>query len=76
MLPMDYYRGMHKHFIINQAARFLDENYLVMHRQIRIDLVKFDDWLHKQLGDYKGSIKMVIKTNYGDDAAKFIEELI
>lgn len=44
-----------------------------------IDLIKFDEWLHEKHGEYeKGKMSMasVIKKYYGEDASKFIEELL
>ena len=45
---------------------------------IVIDIVKFDQWLHKEVGDYENdgmSLCEAISEYYGDDAAMLIDEL-
>ena len=48
-------------------------------QKFQIDIVKFDDKLHRKLGDYeeKGlSMRDIIKKTYGDKGVKLIEELL
>lgn len=45
----------------------------------KIDLVKFDEWLRKEHGEYDingCSIREIINNKYGIEAVKFIQELI
>lgn len=48
-------------------------------QKFQIDIVKFDDKLHRKLGDYeeKGlSMRDIIKKTYGDKGVKLIEQLL
>ncbi len=45
---------------------------------IVIDIVKFDRWLHKTVGDYEEegmSLSQAVSEYFGDDAALLIDEL-
>ena len=45
----------------------------------QVDLIKFDDILHRKFGDYEGqglSMKDIIKREYGDAGINLIEQLI
>jgi hypothetical protein len=45
-------------------------------KEIQIDILKFDDWLHKQHGDYEGSMEQLIRDKYGDEAVEIVRRLI
>lgn len=43
-----------------------------------IDIIKFDQWLHKEIGNYEDdgmSLGEAVSEYYGDDAAILIDEL-
>lgn len=45
----------------------------------QVDLIKFDDILHRKFGDYEEdglSMRDIVKKNYGDAGLKLIEQLI
>lgn len=44
-----------------------------------IDMLKFDEWLHNQVGDYEDdglNFSQVIKNKYGSDALNFVTKII
>lgn len=48
-------------------------------QKFQIDIVKFDDKLHRKFGDYEEdglSMRDIVKKNYGDAGLKLIEQLI
>lgn len=58
---------------------FYDGIMSVVSKHLVMDIVKFDDWLHNQFGDYedKGqSMKDIVLEKYGEDAEKLILSLI
>jgi hypothetical protein len=72
-------RGMDRFFGIRGANRFLDEIFLQLRREVRIDVIKFDDWLHAKHGEYENdgqSMEEVITKHYGEPATTFIRSLI
>ena len=47
--------------------------------KITIDIIRFDDYLHEQFGQYeddKKSMSDIIKEKYGEEAEAFIKQLI
>jgi hypothetical protein len=58
---------------------FYDGLMTLLCQSIKIDIVKFDEWIHKQHGDYElenKSLADIIFEYYGDEAAALIDELI
>lgn len=48
-------------------------------QKFQIDIIRFDDKLHRKFGDYEQqgmSMKDVIANNYGEQGLKLIEQLI
>lgn len=43
---------------------------------ITMDIVKFDNWVCKQIGDYEGKLLDVIRGKYGKDAEVFVIRLL
>ena len=75
-----FYDGMKKHFNITKGGnKFLDSAYLSIGK-VSIHIVKFDGWLHEQIGSYEEeeglSMKEAISKYYGEPAASFIQNLI
>jgi hypothetical protein len=74
----EYHKKMREYFDIHIPGKYLDEVFLLS-RQIRIDLSKFDIWLHDRIGQYEKSnmsIRQAITKHYGIDACKFMEKLL
>lgn len=58
---------------------FYDGMMSVIFKHLMVDIIKFDDWLHNQFGDYedKGqSMQGLVREKYGEDAEKLIISLI
>lgn len=43
---------------------------------IMMDIVKFNNWISKQVGDYEGKLLDAIRSEYGKDAAAFVVHLL
>lgn len=65
------------HFKTN-ARQFMDPLLTGLRRKFDIDIIKLDDWLHRQgyIEEEHGSARDYIVLKYGDLAAKFINNLI
>jgi len=71
-------KEFHNHFHTSFHPFFMPV-YSVMTDKIQFDLVKFDDYLHKQHGDYESkgqSMQDAVTEIYGPEATKFILKLI
>ena len=58
---------------------FYDGLMSVLQKQLCIDILKFDEWLHEKHGDYENagqSMDDCIREHYGDEGAKLINEVI
>ena len=69
---------MREHFNIDNPNNYLDKHYLV-YRHIKIDIIKFDDWLHNEIGNYEKSkmnMRETLTKHYSLSACKFIEKLL
>lgn len=58
---------------------FYDGLMSVASKQLCIDIMKFDEWLHEKHGDYEDagqSMDDCIREHYGDEGAKLINEVI
>ena len=69
---------MREYFSIDNPGNYLDQHYLI-YRHIKIDMIKFDTWLHDQVGKYEKSrmnMREAITKHYSLDACKFIERLL
>jgi len=57
---------------------FYDGLISVMSKRLVIDILKFDNWLHSQFGNYednKTSMKDIIISKFGKEACELIESL-
>jgi len=78
MGPQEYFKKMRDYFDITNPENFFDPTFL-RHKKIRIDLAKFDDWLHEKIGNYEDdgmNMKEAINKNFGYEASFFIEILL
>jgi len=58
---------------------FYDGLMSVASKQLCIDILKFDEWLHEKHGNYEDSGKNMddcIREHYGDEGARLINEVI
>ena len=58
---------------------FYDGLMSVASKQLCIDILKFDEWLHKKHGDYEDagqSMDECIREHYGEEGVKLINEVI
>lgn len=70
--------GFYRHFETG-FGEFYDGLMTVLTGTIRIDIVKFDEWLHRRVGDYERrgmSLSEAVETHYGREAMEFIEKLL
>ena len=78
----EYFAGMKKHFGFKQGSnQFIDVQMLQLDTsRIRIDVCKFDDWLHEQFGEYEEvrgqSMAELIEERYGREARSFVQRLL
>lgn len=65
------------HFRVN-ALRFMDPLMTYITKRYQINAIAFDDWLHHQgyTEEDHGSMKDYIKNNFGNEALKFIINLL
>jgi hypothetical protein len=70
---------MRDHFNIETPGEYLDELFL-KDRLVKLDFIKFDDWLHAEFGGYEEthgfSMKELIEDRFGAEARIFVESLI
>jgi len=75
-----FHAGMKKHFGIRNAGAFMSRMHVIIFKQAKIDLLEFDDWLHKQHGNYEDeqmlSMCMLICKEYGGEAVGFINSVM
>ena len=60
-------------------SQFHDGLMSMISKRLTIDMFKFDDWLHKQHGDYESqglSMSGIIYRKYGKEAKEFIESFL
>jgi hypothetical protein len=72
----DYF---HKFFPEKPINEFLDPLLSYINKSPKIDIGKFDDYIHSKHGDYekkKLSMGDVLEKHYGKEAKDFIESLI
>ena len=78
--PHYFHGGMRKFFKIGDAGKYVDVFLLMAGvKELKINIIMFDDWLHKQIGDYESrglSMKDAIAREYGEQAELFIQSLI
>lgn len=59
--------------------KFYDGILSIVCKHLMIDILKFDDWLHSQFGNYEDegkSMRDIIHEKYGDNAVELIKNLI
>lgn len=71
MTIIEFGQGLRKHFGIRNGKPYLCQVEL-MTRQVRLDPLALDDWLHQQHGEYEDernlSMAMLITEEYGPAA--------
>ena len=74
----EYHKKMREYFQIENPGDYLDQLWIYK-REVRIDIIKFDEWLHEQLGEYDAvdvSMSDALTRSYGEDACSFIRNLL
>jgi len=74
----EFHKKMREYFQIDNPGDYLDQVFLIK-REVRIDIFKFDVWLHEQLGEYETgdvSMSIALTRSYGEDACSFIRSLL
>ncbi len=75
-----FWAGMKKHFKITNAGAFMSRMHIIIYKQAKIDLLEFDDWLHKHHGPYEDdqglSMCQLIGKEYGGEAVGFINSVM
>ena len=75
MTIQQFHKGLQNYFKIKNPNSYL-EKCLLPFRIVTIDLLKFDDWLHDQIGNYEKcgmNMQEAITANYGKDAACWVK---
>jgi hypothetical protein len=79
MTIQEYHKKMKDFFDIAEPGEYLDPLEL-MKKKIKIDIVKFDDWLHDRVGEYESgerlNMKDALTLHYGAEASQFIGLLL
>ena len=73
----EFVKGMDRHFGIRSGVQeYVDTMVSAIADKILMDIVKFDEWLHEQHGEYekeKGmSMAELLKKEYGQAAHDFV----
>ena len=75
-----FHEGMRSHFrVTGNPGLFLDTIFIQLGKQVKLDVIKFDDLLHARHGEYEAdglSMRECIAKHYSEDAARFVESLI
>ena len=73
MLSMKIHFGLDK----KEAHKFIDHLMFLADKGFKLDLMKFDNFLHKKFGEYEEeknfSMKDLIEAKYGEAAVHFVE---
>ena len=77
--PLDFFKGLKMYFGIFSPNDYLCKTVLIT-RVVKIDIIKFDDWLHGKYGNYEidnnMSMSQIISKKYGIEAKVFIEKYL
>lgn len=82
MTPNQTFRkGMLKHFGIptSQAGEFMDPIFVQLSKEVKLDVLRFDDWLHEKHGEYENdglSMSEAIDKFYSVDASLFVKSFL
>ena len=74
-------KGMLKHFGIPTAAagKFMDPIFIQLCKEVKLDVISFDDWLHEKHGEYEVdglSMSEAIDKFYSVDASLFVKSVL
>jgi hypothetical protein len=72
---------MQKHFGIPtaDAGKFMDPIFIQLAKEVKLDVLFFDDWLHRQHGEYEAdglSMEEAIDKFYSVDATLFVKSFL
>ena len=66
-----------KHFGVGLGA-FIDNIMCVITARVKIDIVLFDDWLHKKFGDYESkklTMRQLVLQEFGELASELLDKI-
>ncbi len=74
-------KGMQKHFGLSTTAagEFMDLIFIQLRKEVKLDVLKFDDWLHEKHGEYEAdglSMEEAIDKFYSVDATLFVKSFL
>lgn len=74
-------KGMLKHFGIptGSSGAFMDPIFIQLRKEVKLDVLKFDDWLHEKHGEYEAdglSMEEAIDKFYSVDATLFVKSFL
>jgi len=73
----EFIKGMKRHFGIKTGVQeYVDTLLYSGTKKIKLDIVRFDDWLHEKHGEYENeksmSMSELIESKHGKNAVDFI----
>jgi hypothetical protein len=75
MTIQEFHKAMRDLFEIQNPGDYLEEC-LLPFRIVTIDIIKFDDWLHEQVGNYEAkgmNMEEAITAKYGKIASTWVK---
>lgn len=70
---------MRKHFHIQEPGKFIDILFAQLSREVKLDVLLFDDWLHQKHGEYEAdglSMQEAIDKFYSVEASQFMKSFL
>ncbi len=78
--PHWFRRNFKKHFPGHDPAGFIDLVYVQLNKECRLDVIKFDDLMHKLHGEYEEicgyNLKEVVQRFHGKEASRWVESAL
>jgi hypothetical protein len=76
----EFRKGFKKFFPELDAGKYIDKSLLSEPPHVFIDLMAFDDWLHRKFGDYEQkrrcSMSDILEKEFSKEAMLFVKEAI
>lgn len=78
MTVVKMFQGLTNYFKLPHPNKYLCSTAIIQKKGV-LDIIKFDDWLHEQYGQYENkglSMQDLIRKEYGEEAVHFIKECL